>query len=59
MKKFAFILVALFLFGCTAQDKASKWGGDVKIDTAPSDICVVNGDPKILGLNLNKTTMLL
>lgn len=54
MKKLVFLLLALFLFGCTAQEQASRWGGDVKIDTAPSDICVVNGDPKILGLNIEQ-----
>lgn len=54
MKKLVFLLLALFLFGCSAQDRASRFGGDIRIDEAPSDICVIDGEPKILGLNIEQ-----
>lgn len=46
--------LALIVTSCTAQQKASRWKEDVKIADVPDDICIIDGVPKILGINIEQ-----
>ena len=46
------ILTLILSVGCTAQQKASRLGETVTIDTLPKDICVINSEPQIISLNI-------